>query len=511
MKIVVVEDEIRIREGISKLLLKLHPDYKIAGEAENGRDGLELIRKVMPDLVITDIRMPEMDGLEMLTVMHKEKIKTRAIVLSAYSEFEYARKAMGMGVTEYLLKPINVNEFATALSNVKKQIRQDKLRQPEKMGSVTQIFSGILFGNLKPDHSVKEYLQQKYQIAFDASIIQICVYLGDRFAEKSEQVRRELYNVMDERPDVRYCIVEAEYEKSLLIFLYQYDDAHDMERWLQYRFLKDKGWRQMHLGVGWTVSKDLDGLKESFLALYRCMDWNIALGDEIMISYPKITNIQTVLCTYPVDLENQLKTAICTGDGRKIAYEVERFHHYFQDGKVYAPNEIKECYVRFLWAAINTAKEVGNFKNKSLNQQELLERVMNARTCMELKEVTSFLLDQILVTENEENGITTLAVKRTISMIQEFYESGITLDEIAARLDITPEYLSAQFHREVGETFSSYMKKYRMDKAKELLIGTQMKLYEIAGRVGYSDAKYFSRVFRECTGQLPAEYRKTHK
>lgn len=511
MKIVVVEDEIRIREGISKLLMKLNPDYELDGEAENGREGLELVRKVKPDLVITDIRMPEMDGLEMLTAMYKEKIKTRAIVLSAYSEFEYARKAMGVGVTEYLLKPINVNEFSKALGNVQKQIRQDQLKQPEKMGSVKQIFSGILFGNLKPDQSVKEYMKQKYQIAYDASIILICVYLGDGFEEKPEHVRRELHNVMEEKPDAGYCIVEAEYEKSLLIFIYRYGDAHDMERWLQYRFLKDRGWHQMHLGVGWTVSKDLDCLKESFLALYRCMDWNIALGDEIMISYPKITNIQTVLCTYPVDLENQLKTAICTGDGRKIAHEVEKFHQYFQDGKVYAPHEIKECYVRFLWAAINTAKEVGSLKSKALNQQELLERVMNARTCIELREVSGFLLDQIAVPESEDSGITTLAVKRTISMIQEFYESGITLDEIAAKLDITPEYLSVQFHREVGETFSSYMKHYRMDKAKELLIGTQMKLYEIAGRVGYSDAKYFSRVFRECTGQLPAEYRKTHK
>ena len=96
-------------------------------------------------------------------------------------------------------------------------------------------------------------------------------------------------------------------------------------------------------------------------------------------------------------------------------------------------------------------------------------------------------------------------------MIHEFYQRGITLDEIALKLDITPEYLSSQFHRETGQTFSSYIREYRMSKAKELLIGTQMKLYEIAEKVGYSDAKYFSRMFREYTGQLPAEYRKTHK
>ena len=96
-------------------------------------------------------------------------------------------------------------------------------------------------------------------------------------------------------------------------------------------------------------------------------------------------------------------------------------------------------------------------------------------------------------------------------MIHEFYQSGITLDEIADKLNVTPEYLSMQFHKEMGETYSSYLKNYRVGKAKELLLGTQMKQYEVAAEVGYTDSKYFGRVFRECTGYTPAEYRKANK
>ena len=107
-----------------------------------------------------------------------------------------------------------------------------------------------------------------------------------------------------------------------------------------------------------------------------------------------------------------------------------------------------------------------------------------------------------------EDGIAHLTVRR---MIHEFYQSGITLDEIALKLNVTPEYLSMQFHKEVGETYSSYLKNYRVNKAKELLVGTQMKQYEIALQVGYTDSKYFGKVFRESTGYSPAEYRKTHK
>ena len=93
-------------------------------------------------------------------------------------------------------------------------------------------------------------------------------------------------------------------------------------------------------------------------------------------------------------------------------------------------------------------------------------------------------------------------------MIHEFYQTGIMLDEISRKLDMTPEYLGTLFHKETGITFSNYLKNYRIAKAKELLVGTNLKLYEIAEKVGYSDSKYFSRIFKKQTGMTPSEYRK---
>ena len=100
MRILIVEDEIRIREGIVKLLTKLDPSYEVVGEAIDGTQGLQMCEETQPDLVITDIRMPNMDGLEMLSAIYSRNMNPKAIVLSAYSEFEYARGAMKMGVTE---------------------------------------------------------------------------------------------------------------------------------------------------------------------------------------------------------------------------------------------------------------------------------------------------------------------------------------------------------------------------------------------------------------------------
>lgn len=240
------------------------------------------------------------------------------------------------------------------------------------------------------------------------------------------------------------------------------------------------------------------------------MDWNIVLGDDVLISYPRITDIQTEICIYPVELENQARIAICMGEKEKIREVVERFHQYFLNGKVYSPKEIKESFVRFQWSVLNIAKEVGCIDYQNIDQKRLLDLVMNAKTERELKNTFEELFRCMDVSDGE-TGAVSLAVKKAQSMIHEFYADGITLNEIAGRLNLTQEYLGSQFHKELGETFSAYIRNYRLLKAKELLIGTQLKQYEISEKVGYTDAKYFARVFKECIGMSPAEYRKSHR
>ena len=191
---------------------------------------------------------------------------------------------------------------------------------------------------------------------------------------------------------------------------------------------------------------------------------------------------------------------------------MKAFHASFCDGRIYAPKEIKESYVRFLWNIIAIAKEVGRIRAAQIDQQELLSRIMNAKLRDELLDASELVLQELLSPQDTQNaGATHLTVKKMKSMIHEFYQTGIMLDEISRKLDMTPEYLGTLFHRETGITFSTYVKNYRIAKAKELLAGTNLKLYEIAEKVGYSDSKYFSRIFKEITGQLPTDYRKSMK
>lgn len=505
MKIIIVEDEIRIREGIVNLLGKLGSEYEVLGDAKDGAEGLKLCLEKRPDLVITDIRMPGKDGLEMLADIYAAGLKVKTIVLSAYTEFEYARNAMKLGVTEYLIKPISLMDFSSALDNIKLQIQEEKLKTPSKIGSLDQMIKDIFFEAIDLDDEIRNYIRDTYGIDDSQKVWLSIAYLGNLY-EKIDKYKRVLREMFSSYEGAEFILIESPYRKSLIFVATNYKNAKDVEHWLQYRMLQADA---EGIVFGCVEAPNLSGMKTSFDSLYKYMEWNIAFEKEVLISYPRITDVQTVICTYPMDAEAGLRQAMCINDIDKINRTVARFHDTFNDGRIYNPREVKECYVRFLWFAMEIAGDLGNLKDGSLDRQELLRRIMNANTKAELKQLTDEVLCAIAAPNKESDTVNDLTVKRAQSLIHEYYNTGITLDEIASKLNITPEYLGTKFRTETGVTFSTYMRDYRMTKAKELLLGTNLKLYEIADKVGYNDAKYFSRVFKEATGMLPAEYRKT--
>lgn len=478
MRVVVVEDEIRIREGIQGLLEML--GYDFVGGADNGNAGLELIRTKEPDVVITDIRMDDMSGLEMLEQLREEGIAVKAVVLSAYSEFSYAKQALKLGVTEYLLKPVSVDEFSKTMQSLQAQIEEERKIQPKTLGTLEQVLSAIFFGQMEPDAELEGYLASRFGLDAKKRLVELCVYLGNNFEENSRKAEKEWVRFLDDGTGLRYCLIRAEHERLLFIVIYQYENLQSLERRIQYGMLRgsaNAGWPQ---SVGWIEADGIGALKKEFETLYQYMDWNLTLGKDILISYPKILQIQTDACVYPIELENRLKSEFCSGNLQGARKMTENFHAYFTGGSIYTPKDIKECYVRFVWAILHITKEIDLLDYGNVSQQAILDQIMGAKLFEELKDTVKELFGKICMKEKEDEEVSHLTVRRIKSMIHEYYKTGITLDEIALKLNVTPEYLSMQFHREVGETYTSYLKNYRVNKAKELLIGTQMKQYEIA-------------------------------
>lgn len=511
MRVVVVEDEIRIREGLCKLIQKMFPEMEIAGTAENGQEGLACIEACEPSLVITDIKMPVMDGLEMIKKVQEKGLYPKVIVLTAYSEFSYAQQAVRLGVQDYLIKPVVVQEFVQVIGKIQQMCEQEKNRTPDAIGHLENIISGIIHGTAVIDGKIEDFLFHKYEIRANMPLLELLVYMGDLFSDRHKRKCQELIGLLEHEKGFHCCPVELEYEKCMLFVIYGYESRQEFERWYQNRILLQKrDAYERRVSYGLIEVEGIKAVREGYQELLPYMDWTIVLGDDVLISYPKTTKVQTEVCIYPVDIENQLKTAICTGEKEKIEKIMQKFEAHFSGGKIFLPKEIKESYVRFLWAFLNVAKEINRIEYREIDQRVLLNRIMSAKTKYELSACCMELLDAIKIEKSEAESAN-LAVKKAQSMIHEFYADGITLGEIADRLNMTQEYLGSQFHKAVGVSFSAYIRNYRLSKAKELLIGTQLKQYEVAERVGYTDAKYFARVFKEFVGMSPAEYRKTNR
>ncbi len=512
MKIAIVEDELRIREGLARLIRRIDPSYEIVGEAEDGLTGIRIITEQRPDLVITDVRMPDLDGLSMLGRLEKESIKVQAIVLSAYSEFSYACQAITLGVSEYLLKPINVGDLTRALKRVEEQIALERQpRRREEGLSLEGVLYSLILGGARVDEDLRSFLTQHWKVKTEGCFALAAIYLGSSYESEAKGMLKRVQAILADAPGFAHRILELAGAKRLVVVALNVEDESALRDWFARSFVpRLREGRQKGICVGWGAFKDIARLRDTMLALDASLDWNIVLGGRDLLVWPDVNRQSTLPLAYPIMVEGAVRTAFCACDRGRYESGIGEFMRYLRGDKVYAPKEIKSALVRFVWSVLNIAREIEYDSYAALDQQKILEEITFAVTWPELEEAGNVLLRLFPRDPGEAQGDGSI-IRRAKNLVRELYAQGISLNEVAMKINVTAEYLSGQFHRATGVTFSSYVRSYRVQKAKELLIGTNLKLHAVGEQVGYPDAKYFCRVFREVTGLNPSDYRRANR
>lgn len=508
MRIVIVEDEGQIRTGLAKLVERISKSYTVVGCAVNGLQGLSCIKEQHPDVVITDVRMPEMDGLEMIAALTAAGTTSKFIIISAYSEFSYAQKAISFGVSEYLLKPASMAELAQSLRKLELQLQESSAQG--EAHSLEAAIRRLVLRDDELDAQTCTQLARKYFLQERRLFALALFYFGEHYPAARDAISRLTGQKLQEKCST-VCPIPLDSQKAILYVLMDVPDREAFRAWFinNARVHAQTMWRGADISLAFCES--YTNLHQAAMGLLDAMPWRITLPREPVLFWPEVLETPTSHCAYPIETEQQMRAAVCAHDPEKIQQTFRRFDRYFSGETVYDPGEVRECYTRFLWAAFNLAKELNLF-SAGAESQRMMEVLLDARNLAEVQQVSQHLSQKLqkAAAHNRQDEVG-IAVLRAKSLIHEFYATGITLEEIAARLRLTPEYLSTQFHQDVGKTFSSYIRDYRIGKAKELLLGTQLKLNQVAARVGYSDPKYFSQVFKKATGQLPAEYRRSRQ
>lgn len=502
MRIVIIEDEVKIREGIRKLI-ESHTDHIIVGTAADGREGLEMILRFKPDLIIADIQMPEMSGLEVIKEIRDRNISAHAVILSGYSQFEYAQKAIQYGVDEYLLKPLGADDVRKMLCSIEEKIREEELLY----GTEEMHFRNLLNGDAELADKSRELLERTSDISDKSVLALFAVYMGDAVAGYKSSLENTIGELKEKYPELKiiYVYFENSQKAYILAAGESEERLHYFERSIYNRLISNYCEKAECPVWAKCYYKCLTDTGETAKKLDRMIGLSIAVDFKGWITEEELT-YEPQTFVPPADIYNKMLNAVCRGEEELFRKAEEEFLQYMRGGN-YGEEDIREAFIKSYYLIGDAVQDIDKEQFAHLKKANALRNLERAVTRHELETAYRDIPQILFGSKVQREDISNYVIKKAINYIREHYQEGITLEEMSGELDITPEYLSTLFTREVGIKFSVFLKQFRISHAKRLLRGTDKKIYEIAQEVGYSDSKYFQRVFKEEIGVSPGEYR----
>jgi two-component system response regulator YesN len=457
--------------------------------------------------------MEPMSGLEMLNILiTRDHLTFKTLILSAYSEFDYAKKAISLGVCEYIVKPVDVGEFQAIMKRLENEIIRDSLIPHGKSNvfdSLENILFGIITKQLDFNQEVAKYITDNYSITPNHPILTLYVYLGKIDKERLKSIVQKMQILLKHDSICKQCILPISEENALLCVFFNNQDMEELKQYIKNIIMKAiNAYMQDSAVFVIDFLMEFEYIRDSYINLKKNIQWNISLGNERLISVKEMQEKKGLAAPYPLQIERDSIAKLCSDDNKGLREQGKLFIKYFS-GNSYAPDSIKKCCIRYFLALLQIIKELNYSAYELINEQEILDEINAANVAGELENALFKLFDVSLSSVILANAST--IVKKVIRMVEEYYKTGITLKEVANSLSLSPDYISAQFTSDQGVNFSTFMKNYRLGKAKKLLIGTELKIFEIAHSTGYTDAKYFSRIFMETEGIHPLEYRKKYR
>lgn len=514
MKIVVVEDEMRTRKGIVQLINQISSNYQIVGEAGNGIEGEKIVAEKIPDLIITDIKMPDMSGLEMLDKLKKYNLKHKSIILSGYSEFEYAQKAIKVGVYEYLLKPFTADDLQRVLIDIEKMIKLEKSLEESKTSesvSIDYILNSLFLGNDIGTKGMAEKMKTEYDLDVTKNFHIGIVYLDSVVENISKKVLELLEENLNMYLANQYYLYKISAENTYVIILPENKKTYDFKRAIQNKLRIEIYQPQYGNTIfGFIECENINTFTNSLSTIMKELQWSIVLGEDVLIDHAKIQHIVTKLVKYPIELERSMILAVHSMDLDNIEIYCSEFLKCWRKD-LHQPDDVINAFVQFSSAMINSAKKVCVEWENSLSLKETYQIMINSYTWKELSGSLSDLATKMSLSVKKRNNDYSLVIKKALSYITVHLHEKITQVEVADKLNVTPEYLSLLFAKEVGQNFNTYIKEIKINKAEELLLKGDVNTFEISEKLGFTDSKYFYKVFKEVTGISTSEFVKIYK
>lgn len=510
-RILIAEDEFLVRIGLKTTIDWKTHGYVIVGEASNGKEALKMFEDTNPDILMTDIKMPLMDGLELLAEVKKRKPDTQVIILSNHDDFEYARIALRHGAGQYLLKS-EINE--AAILGALQSLLEDKLAKPAEETTLQskqeQFLRRYVHSRLSFDHLRLQVSEEKWAVFPEGVYLAIRgdgeVILDEEFDE--DTAIKNMESLLNTAFDGAVCCSSFQNNRLMLTVLYPVRSGAADE------LLK--------------IAQKVDTLVRN-AKFYFDLDLHIGLsqfqkGREFPVLFEQAETAR-LYCFFSEDSQavfgnfeiggksqepqinrNRLRELAVARDQKELESHILSI---FTELRLLCNYSVlRDTYVELLSAAKQIRME--QHTGSSSVDGELSSEYNRFEQMASLNTVQNHILDvyrALLEAISGKEELYSYTIRKCKQFLDERYADSISLDTVAHAVGISKSYLSMVFKQEMGINFSVYLTNYRIEQAKQLLCAGNMKIYEIAEKVGFSTPYYFSKVFKEQTGMTCKEYK----
>ena len=519
-RVLLVDDEEDIRVGISRKIDWEGLGYALVGEAENGRDALELAESLQPDVVLTDIKMPFMDGLELCRILTERLPASKFVVFSGFDDFEYAKQAIQMNVSEYILKPINAPELTAVLERLHSQLdteraerrdaQQLRERYEESLPLLRSLFLTRLLDGRVPQERVAE-LTERYDLDLTGKAVTAAmVHVGGGDASELETLSVQQLLEDNLHPEGCRC-VQFLYNDSVALVagLDEPGNVYSLIAALNRVCTLAESYLKLTLTVGVGVPcADLRDLPQSAAGARSALEYRGMVGRGQAIYIGDLEPGGGALVFTESD-EQELSAAVKLGGEAEIRAVLDRLTEKLHAVGI-SPAQVQLFFLEVITCLLKVSR------GAELETEAVFgsgfSGLMKATDFESPEALWDWCLDRCLRIQTLIRNRRTDSAGRTVEKAKDYIQghygdSDLSVEVLCRQLHLSPTYFSTLFKRETGMSFTAYVTVVRMDAAAAALRNTEEKTYLIARRCGYEDPNYFSYVFKRHFGVTPTKYR----
>jgi len=513
-KVLLVDDEVFARQGLRQFIDWRAYGFDTVLEADNGEEALERIEKDRPELVVTDIRMPVLDGLDLIReVKERDLQEPLFIIVSGYSDFKYAQQAVRFGVQDFILKPIDKEELTGTLDRLVDQLRLTAARD---MKSNETKFEELLAGRadapLLLELAVAMGIVEGHELRY--CIVEVNDLPYD--AEDADSFRRHL--------EIKETLARriAEYAGHPAVLLHEQQrgvfgfvaagprigDKAECDRflWGLQRRLSAETAGAVTVYAGAAANR-LDQVKESFRTANEARLRKYALPDGRTAAFEDAVAVPIRYVELEEALIHRLLEAVEEFDAARMEEAVSRIFESFREQR-FAPEAVGTSLARCAMGIVRTVQQMGGDERELALLPKLLQALKRPMTLARLRELfNEFVAESAACIAERRKTFGKGGIHKIKQYIEAHYRENISLKTIAAKFYMNPVYLGQLFKKAHGMYFNEFLLQYRVQEAKKLLRQTELRVYEIADRVGFTNADYFVAQFEKVEGKTPTEYR----